>query len=508
LKKNEIKLGAILSYVIIALNMITGIAYTPILTSKLGQSEYGLYSLISSIISYLTILDFGFGNAIIIYTARYRAKSEKEKEQKLHGMFLVIYTIIGFIAGLIGIILYINLDRIFGLSMTSEELSKAKILMLILTFNLVITFPLSTFSSIITAYEKFVFSKILNIIRIILNPLIMIVLLNMGYKSIALVTVITVLNITTLVINMLYCKLKLGIKTRFGKIDKRLLKEIFAYSFFVFLNSIINQVNWNVDQFILGAVSGTVAVAIYSTAGQLNTLYLNFSTAISNVLLPKVARMQENNASDEEFTEIFIKTGRIQYIVLALIITGFVLFGQEFINMLWVGPQYSQAYTIACILMIPVTIPLIQNIGISILQVKNLYKYRTIILFGIAILNIGISILLAPIWGGIGAAIGTAIALLLGQIIILNIFYYKKVHINIPQFWKEIFKMSIPVVIVFIFGIGMKVTIPINTRKMLLAEILIYSLLYIIVMYKFGINNYEKELFIKPIKNITKVKGD
>ena len=71
IKSKEIKLGAILSYIVLGLNMIIGVLYTPILTSKLGQSEYGLYSLVSTIISYLTVLDFGFGNAIIIYTSKY-----------------------------------------------------------------------------------------------------------------------------------------------------------------------------------------------------------------------------------------------------------------------------------------------------------------------------------------------------------------------------------------------------------------------------------------------------
>ena len=88
MKINQIKIGAILSYVIIIVNMLIGVLYTPILTAKLGQTEYGLYSLVTSIISYLTILDFGFGNAIIIYTTRYRNNNEKDKEQKLHGMFL------------------------------------------------------------------------------------------------------------------------------------------------------------------------------------------------------------------------------------------------------------------------------------------------------------------------------------------------------------------------------------------------------------------------------------
>ena len=74
-------MGAILSYAIIVVNMLVGILYTPILTAKLGQSEYGLYSLVTAVISYLTILDFGFGNAIIIYTTKYRVSKQKEKEE-------------------------------------------------------------------------------------------------------------------------------------------------------------------------------------------------------------------------------------------------------------------------------------------------------------------------------------------------------------------------------------------------------------------------------------------
>lgn len=502
MKKNEIKIGAILSYVIILLNMIIGVAYTPILTRMLGQSEYGLYSLVSSIISYLTILDLGFGNAIIIYTTRYRVNGEKQKEQKLHGMFLLIYSFIGIITAMIGIILYKNVNTLFGQTMSLEEITIAKKLMGILTFNLAITFPLSIFSSIITAYEKFIFAKMLNIIRIILNPIITIILLNMGYKSVGLVIVITVLNVGTLLINMLYCQKKLKIRLKFEKIDIKLLKEITAYSFFIFLNTIIDKITWSTDQFVLGAVSGTIQVAIYSTATQLNNMYLNFSTAISGVLLPRVTKMEEAKASDEEFSSIFIKTGRIQYSILALIISGFILFGREFINLMWLGSEYDQSYFIACILMIPVTWPLIQNIGINILQAKNKHQYRTIILTITAIMNVIISIPLSKMYGGIGAAIGTCITLLIGPGVAMNIFYYKNIHINIPEFWKNIFKMTIPVLICFVIGIIVKMIIPIKSNYNLLLQILIYAIIYIAIMWKFGINQYEKELFNKTIKKI------
>ena len=204
MKVNQVKVGIVLSYAVIVLNMVIGIIYTPLLTKQLGQSEYGLYSLVTTIISYLTILDFGFGNSIIIYTAKYRANKQKKEEQKLHGMFLIIYTVIGIIAGIVGIIIWANVDRFFGARMTTQELEKAKVLMGILTFNMVITFPFSIFSSIITAYEKFVFAKILNIIRILLNPIITVILLKLGYKSIGLVILTTVLNIMVLLMNFLY----------------------------------------------------------------------------------------------------------------------------------------------------------------------------------------------------------------------------------------------------------------------------------------------------------------
>ena len=502
----EIKIGAILSYVIIVVNMLIGVLYTPILTAKLGQTEYGLYSLVTSIISYLTILDFGFGNAIIIYTTRYRNKNEKDKEQKLHGMFFIIYTIIGIIAGIIGAILWLNVDKLFGNTMSAGELSKAKILMGILTFNLVVTFPLSIFSSIITSYEKFVFSKVLNLARIILNPIVMLILLNFGIKSVGLVVLVTVLNITTLILNYIYCKTKLKIKLKFGKIDFKLLKEIMAYSVWIFLNSIMDKINWSLDQFVLGIYSGSVAVAIYSVASQLNQMYVNFSTAISGVLLPKVTKMESDNASDEEFTDIFIKTGRIQYIVMALIMSGFILYGKEFINIMWVGPEYAESYIIACILMLPSTIPLIQNVGLNILQAKNKYKFRVIVLMIFAVVNVCISIILSKKYGGVGAALGTAISTILGQIIFMNIFYQKKVGINIISFWKNILTMSIPMIFVIILAIILKTIVPINSVIVLVAQIVLYTLIYCLIVYRFSINEYEKQLILKPINKIIRRK--
>lgn len=508
MEKNQRKVGAILSYVVILLSTSISLIYTPFMLRKMGQSEYGLYSLTASIVGYLTILDFGFGNAIVRYTAKYRALKEREKEYNLNGMFIVIYIIIGIVTAILGFVLYLNVGNLFSSSMTSAEIEKAKILMLLLVFNLAVSFPLGIFSSIITAYEQFVFSRVINIIRIIISPCIMIPLLILGYRSVGMVIVTTILNISILLINMWYCLTKLKIKFYFNNFDFSLLREIIGYSFYIFLGIIVDKINWSADQFILGSVAGTVSVAIYAVGSQINNYYLSFSTAISGVFLPKLTAMVTKKASDKELSNLFIKIGRVQYVIMAYILGGFLLVGKDFINT-WAGKDYNSAYYIAAILIIPVTVPLIQNLGISLLQAQNKQKFRSVVYTMIAVLNIIISIPLAKLYGGIGTAIGTAIALVLGNIIVMNIYYYKKIHIDIPEFWKEIFLMTIPVAIACICGLFITNFVGGSGYRYILIKGLLFTFLYIPLMWFMGMNKYEKELFAYPIKKIkTRNRGD
>jgi len=490
------KSGAILSYVSIILATLVQLIYTPFLIRMLGQSEYGLYSLVYSVIGYLTVLDLGFGNAIIIYTAKYRAKKMYEEEKKLHGMFFVIFCILGVIATLIGIVLYFNVENLFGNTMTSSEISKAKTMMLILSFNLGITFVFNIYSSIISAYEKFTYQKITNILNTILKPLFMIPLLFLGYKSITMCVVITIVNLIIMISNYIYCKKKLNIKIKFYGFDKKLFLEILGYSFFIFLGVVVDKVNWSVDQFVLGAVSGTVAVSLYSVASQINTLFVNLSTAVSGVFLPKMSKMVAKDASNKELTDEFIKVGRIQFFIVFLIASGFTLVGKEFM-IAWAGKEFEVSYYIALILILPLCIPLIQNLGISIMQAKNMHRFRAILLALIAIGNIILSIPLAKLYGGIGSAIGTSISLIIGNIIIINIYYQKKVGINVIEFWKVILKMLVAYIIPIVITVLLIKLISLHGYIHVIVFGAIYTLLYCITSYFLVMNNYEKDLINK-----------
>lgn len=501
---NQLKAGVVLNYVVIFLNTVVGLLYTPYMLRMMGQSEYGLYSLVASVIAYLTVLDLGFGNAIVRYTAKFRAEKKTEEQYEMFGMFFLLYLVIGIIAFGIGLGLYFNVDTLFGNTMTAVELDRARIMMLLLVANLAFTFPMSIWGSIIQAYEDFVFQKSLNIIRIILNTAVMICLLHFGYKAVAMVVVQTIFNVLTLVVNFIYCRRKLNIHIyfRFKHFHWGFLKEVAIYSFWIFLNAIMDRVYWSTGQFVLGAMVGTAAVAVFAIAIQLEGMYMQFSTAISSVFLPKVTAMVATNRSRKEISDLFIRTGRIQYIVLAYILSGFIIFGCQFIE-LWAGAGYTDAYIISLLFFIPLTVPLIQNLGITILQARNEMKFRSVLYIIIALVSLAMQIVLTRYFGGIGCAMGVSGALVVGQILIMNVYYRRKQDLDIMTFWKEISKMSIiPIVLIFSSMLVIRHFFALDTWGKLILGIAAFSLVYIPLFFRFSMTDEERNLFISMFHKI------
>lgn len=504
---NQLKAGAALNYVSIMLNMIVGLLYTPYMLRMLGQSEYGLYSLAASIIAYLTVLDLGFGNAIVRYTAKFKAEGKEREQQEMFGMFFLLYIGIGLIAILVGTLLSLNVDRLFSMNMTVLEVNRTRIMLWLMTFNLAFTFPMSIWGSIMTAYERFVFQRLVSIVRSVLNPVVMILLLVVGYKAVAMVVITTLFNIVTLIVNFYYCRYKLHVKMRFGHFDLKFLKEVSIYSFWIFLNAIMDRIYWSTGQFVLGMYRGTVAVAVYSVAVQLTHMFMMFSTAISGVFLPKVMAMVSCGENDRKMSDLFIRTGRIQYIVMSFILSAFVVFGRSFIR-LWAGEGYDEAYNISLLFFIALLIPLIQSLGVTILQARNQMRFRSVCYVIIALGSLVFSIYGAQRWGAMGCAYATAGALLLGQGLVMNIYYRGWQGIDISRFWCEIGKMSVmPVtfVILCLWAVSYW-EINLTTPLVFIYSATVFVFLYALLFWFVSMNTYERNLFISPLKKIKEMK--
>lgn len=492
--KEQIKSGALLSYINIILTTFSGLLFTPFLLRQLGQSEYGLYMLIGSIVGYIAIMDFGLHNTMYRFISKYQSEKNYIKQENFLATTFLIYGVISLLVLLIGTILVMNLDIFFAHSLTESEFAKAKIMAAILVFNLTLSLPLGAFHFIANGYGRFVFVNTIGIIRIFLRISVLIALLLLGYKSIAIVIIDTILNIGIGIVYAIYCFRYLKLKIKLYVFDKDFIKEIMNYSFFIFITAIVNQLFWRIGQVSLGIYSSTASVAIYALSITLVIYYQQLSLAISNVFMPKVSNMVSEGASGEMLTDLMIRIGRIQFVILGIVLSGFMVTGRSFIQ-LWAGGEYRDVYWITLLIFIPVTVPMFQTLAGVILQVKSMHRFEAKSYLVMALLNIPLSIWLGMIYGPLGIGISMAASIIVFQIIVINWYYKYKIGINVWRFFKETLNGILPTVIITVVLGQFMNSMGGQGWLMLLIQMILVAITYIILLFIIGLNSSERAIF-------------
>ena len=506
MKRDEIKAGALLSYLNLLLGNLIPFIYTPIMLRMLGQAEYGIYGIAQSVMGYIGLLSFGIGGSIIRYLSKYRAEGDLDGERRVFGLFIKIYSVIGAAVLIVGTFCSFHLGA-YGRSLTPDELVLLERLVRLMSLNTAVFMPFNVFSSMILAHEKFIFSKTISLITSVVSPCLNLVLLFLGFGSIGLVLSATALNFVTYAIYTVYVIRRMGIRPSFQRVGGGLLSEIIRFSLFVFLANIVDILFWSTDKLIIGWAIGSVATAIYNVGATFNSYVTGLSTAISGVLMPRVTNMAVKDTLPSEFTALFIKVGRLQFLLISFIVSAFVAFGRQFIA-IWAGAGYEEAYYVALLVMIPVTVPLIQNTGLNILYAMNRHRFRSLVYLGIAILNVGLTFWWVEKYGIIGAAIATCVAYVIGNILIINWYYYKKIGINIPLFWKNILHMCPVMLVMGATGWLVLNHLRIDNWFVFFALAAVYTVIYWVLAYLFMMNDYEKSFVKAPVSRIcTRLRG-
>ena len=229
--------------------------------------------------------------------------------------------------------------------MTLGDLAEAKGIFLLLLLNIVITLSTMVFRSVINAHEKFLFLKGMETVQLVLQPVLVVLLLQRHPSAFTVADVQTALNFGLSMARLFYCKAVLEVRIRFHSWDKELFREFKRLALSVFVVTLIDQVFWKTNQIILGIVDGTGAVAVYSLASIIYLNYMSLSLAITGVYLPYVTGMVARREPVSALSRLFCQIGRWQYYLLALVATGFIIFGRQFIR-IWAGEGFLDAYWI------------------------------------------------------------------------------------------------------------------------------------------------------------------
>ena len=490
----QLRSGIILNYINIGLSSLIPVFYTPIMLNLLGKSEYGLYKLSSSLTGYLSLVSLGMGAAITRYIIKAREEEGKEAEERVFGLFLMLFRAISILAVIFGIVLIFVAPGWYDTALTAAELGRMRVLMMIMTANMALTFLMSPYVSVVTANERFVFMQSMNIISTCCIPIANLVVLYLGYASVGMAVSSLVIQLLIRVAYLFYSRNSLQLKPRYSKSSIGQLKEVLLFAFWIFVGEIVDKLYGSTDMALIGAVPqlGTDGVAVYNVGTVFSGIVLTIAVGISGLLAPRTNKMVFEGASNTELTDFAIKIGRIQALIIALIVSGFIAFGRPFIHF-YVGDSYAESYIVALLIMIPYMIPIVQNVCLNIVIAKNKHRFRSLVYLGIAILNVLGTWVLIRLIGVSGAALMSGLALVLGQGFVMNWFYSKKIGLEIRRFWKSVLPIYVfPVIIAVVTILIGKYLVDFYRVIPLVCGIVLFTFVYIVYNWCLVMNGDEK----------------
>lgn len=488
-----------MSYVAIAINIVTGLLYTPWMIHSIGRENFGLYTLAMSVIS-LFVFDFGLSSAVTRFIAMYLAEGRQDKADNCLGLVYRLYLIIDVVLFLILVGVFFFIPQIYK-ELSPDEIQKFEVVYCVAALYSVISFPFIPVNGVLTAHEKFIQLKICDVAHKLIIVVAMSACLLMGGGLYSLVIVNAAAGVLTILFK-LYCIRRYtpqSVSLHYS--NKSEFREILGFSGWVTVIAVAQRCVFNLAPSILGALSGSTAIAILGIAITLEGYTYTFSSAINGMFLPKVSRIVADEKGD--ILPLMIRVGRIMIYVISLIVFGVVILGRDFIQ-LWVGPDFNESYFCAVLIILPSLLQLPQDIGIQTIYAKNKVRKLSTVYLVMAATNIAGAIILTPSLGALGICISICIAYII-RTIGMDVIFYRDLNIDVFAFFREtIVKMAMPLALTLIIGFGFYYMIPLHSWVGLVVKGCLFVLSYCVVMFTLSMNSAEKELLASLFRRLVR----
>lgn len=476
--RKNLAFGAILSYLAIAINIVIGLLYTPWMIEQIGSSNYGIYTLATSIIA-MFAMDFGLGQAVTKFISRYKSLGEEEKIPGFLGAVYQLYLIISAIIFVLLLVLFFCIEYIY-VKLTPEEISNLRIVFIIAGLFSVISFPFQPLNGVLVSNQKFIALKSFDMATKIITVVCIVICLLFKMGLYSLVIVNAGVGLLVILSKFLYVRFFLKIKPKFGKMDGKLIKSIFSFSVFIFIMSVANTLTRGLMPTVLGITCGTKEITVYSLANTIVGYIYMIEVALDGMFLPKVTDyvIKEDYEGLNVFTK---KLAVLQMIITGCVMTVFIGCGKEFVFN-WVGGEFINVYLGVIIFLIPGYFINTINIGRTIMIANDNIK---VLVFNY-ILNVFIclplSFGLSYLWGALGIFVSLAICNMLISVIIASVIYRKKAYLQTGKLFLHINLRNIPAILLtLVICYFVQKHLPTTSLLLVMVKCAFIALIYVVL---------------------------
>jgi O-antigen/teichoic acid export membrane protein len=487
--------------VLLAVTIVIGIFLMPFTMRHLGQAEYGVWMLVASMTAYFQLLDLGYGSGVVRQITEADARGDEDGVNVILSTFMVVYGAIGLaVVAVTGILIAAVIPRFPNL--TADQVFTAQCILAMLGARMAIGFPMGVFGAVTNARQRFALTGSIAIAVALLQAAATYFLLRAGYRVIPLVAATTGIAVLSYAAYAAAARHAFpGMRLAVSRFSSRHVREVTAFSVYLFMISIAVHVGTNVDNLIVGAYVGTSAVAVYTVALRLAEYQRQLCGQFSGFLFPLVVRFHASgNESALRMTLLDgtrLGVGLVTGVALCLL-----LFGGDLIQ-LWMGPGFEAAIVPLYVLSAAGIVMVAQGPTGTILLGTG--RHRMVAWASLAEigLNVVLSILLVRRFGLAGVAIGTGVPFALLNLFVLMPAACRAIAVPLRDFAHVVLRPAIVALLpATLVGVAVLATGAPATLPSLIACGALVGGVYLLAFWTFGLSSADRARYLSSVRRV------
>jgi O-antigen/teichoic acid export membrane protein len=485
--------GTATKYVLLVVNIVLGIFLMPFTVRHLGTTEYGLWMLVASMTAYFQLLDLGYGNGLVRHVADADARGNTALVNQILSTFVIVYAGLGTLAAIAvgGMIVWIpHFPRLLP-----SQVSLARFVLAMIGLRIAVGFPMTVFGAATTARQRFALNNTVATVIALVNGGATFLLLWMGYRVRAVVAASTATALLGYFAYAWTAKVAFPeLRLRVSAFRPGLVREVTAFSLYVFLIDIAIQIGFNLDNVVVGAALGTSAVAIYAISLRLADAQRQLSNQFNSVLFPVVVRYGAAN-DPQALRGMLIEGTRLSLTLVCGVTVCLMGFASPLI-VRWMGPGFEGSVVPLQVLAVTGVILVGQGPLGNILLGTGRHRLVAFSSLGEAIANLVLSVFLVRRFGLLGVAVGTGVPVFIANVFILAPAACRQLGVGMFEFAREVcVPPLVGAALAALLGSILRNAMPPQSIALILGEGAMVGIVYLAAVWMFGFNRTIRERY-------------
>jgi O-antigen/teichoic acid export membrane protein len=422
-------------YLSVAAEMAIGLITLPFNLHHLGTEAYGLWMLTAGVTIHFSILDLGYGGAMVKFIAQYRAHKDTRALNEIASTLFYLFAAFGVLAYLVVVGLAFNLEHVFRISQAQADIGKW--ILLIIGVNVAINFPFSVFGGVSSGFQRYDVNNMVAIASNLLVAVVNVAVVLAGYGLIALVAATTTVRLATYFLYRRNAyRVFPALRIRPSYVRKSRLREVTGFSVYSSIIDWANKLNYELDEVVIGIFLGAGPVAVWAVADRIISGTQRLTNQGNAVLLPVVVD-SDTTQQIGRLQRVLIEGTRLSLATVLPIALVLVLLAEPLIRAWIRKPEILAAAPVIQILAFAVALRVGNATSTTILKGSGQVRHVAMINIGTGLVNLALSSALIMRYGLVGVAVGTLIPVAFSSIFILFPTACRRVEVPVLKAFRQ-----------------------------------------------------------------------